>query len=75
MALEYYALAERCITVLYIMSEGDQHKKIEPDHFFHQCKEWKVFEMTTAQFKRFKEEKIDVAQMAERGDVWQKTDH
>lgn len=72
MGLKYYQMAERCITVLYLMSGGDEHAELEKEEFYRQCNELKVFDMSDEQFKRFKQERVNVGQMAQQGDIWRK---
>jgi hypothetical protein len=70
MSLKYYDMAERCITILFLMSGGDQHMPIEKEEFFRQCNEHKLFEMTDKEFKRFKEERVNPVEIAKRGNIW-----
>lgn len=70
--LTYYQMCARCVTMLYIMSGGNEHSKISKDEFFRQCNEQKIFEMDERQFEKFKNEHIDIGAMARQGDVWPK---
>jgi hypothetical protein len=72
MALKYYNMAERCITVLFILSGGDEQALIDKEEFFRQCNAFKVFEMTDKEFTQFKFEKLNPVEMVKRGDIWPK---
>lgn len=72
MGLPFYDMSERCISILFLMAEGDEHAPLEKEEFFRQCNETKVFEMTREQFVRFKHERVNPVQIARRGAIWPK---
>lgn len=60
----YHAMAERCVVVLYLMAEGDEHKPLGHEAFFRECVRLRIFEMTVDEFTKFKKKAIDPSKYA-----------
>ena len=56
--MNYREMAERCISMLYVMCDGDEKADLNKDEFFRQCNQHRLFELPEQKFKQWKADHV-----------------